>query len=96
MHEANLSEEHFVEIYERHNRPVLLAGIADQWEARKRWTMSALLDDLSEIKFKCGEDDDGDKIRIKMKHFAAYVLVLSVSSWSATLATACAHSPVVL
>ena len=28
---------------------------------------------VSDTKFKCGEDDDGDKIRIKLKHFAAYM-----------------------
>jgi len=43
-------------------------------QASKSWELSSLLKDpaLRNRKFKCGEDDDGSSIRVKLKHFLRY------------------------
>ena len=73
VHCSNLSDEDFIARYERPGQPVMLAGLADAWPAVRRWTMEALCKDFADVKFKCGEDDDGDKIKVRLKHFAAYM-----------------------
>jgi len=45
------------------------------WDALNRWSLDELMADerLRERTFKCGEDDDGNTIRLKLKHFLRYV-----------------------
>lgn len=47
-----------------------------QWPAVHKWTVESLLNDpdLSERNFKCGEDDDGYTIRIKLRYFIEYMM----------------------
>ena len=47
-----------------------------QWPAVHKWTVESLLNDpeLSERNFKCGEDDDGYTIRIKLRYFIEYMI----------------------
>lgn len=46
-----------------------------EWKARRRWNLEELAndEDLRNRALKCGEDDDGHTIRIKLKHFIRYV-----------------------
>eukprot|EP00978_Attheya_sp_CCMP212_P001405 scaffold2957_cov55-Attheya_sp.AAC.4 len=46
-----------------------------EWPALSRWTLDALENDpdLRNRTLKCGEDDDGRSIRIKLKHFMSYL-----------------------
>ncbi len=45
------------------------------WKALKNWNIESLSTDpsLRERPFKCGEDDDGKSIKMKLKHFIRYL-----------------------
>eukprot|EP01083_Nonionella_stella_P003910 11255_1 len=45
------------------------------WKALERWSLDNLQNDpdLRERTLKCGEDDDGKSIRMKLKHFMRYL-----------------------
>lgn len=49
--------------------------INNEWPAVRRWALDALATDpqLSERPLKCGEDDDGYTIRMKLRHFMEYL-----------------------
>jgi hypothetical protein len=70
----DLSPEDFVREFEGTNRPVVISGVpeVEGWAADERWDLSNLLSNekLSEYAFKCGEDDDGRSVRVRLKHFA--------------------------
>jgi histone arginine demethylase JMJD6 len=57
--------------------PCVIQGIPthEQWPAVHKWTFSNLAKDqeLAERLFKCGEDDDGRSVKVKLKHFLQYV-----------------------
>lgn len=70
--------------YEREGTPCVIRGIPDgfdasertgEWPALKRWSLSELEkdEDLRNRVFKCGEDDDGKSIKVKLKHFLKYL-----------------------
>jgi len=69
----HLSTERFVRQYERTATPVVLTGCADHWMARTNWTFEELLKKYGNTLFKCGEDDEGYKVKIKLKYFLEYV-----------------------
>lgn len=48
---------------------------AGEWPAVRRWSLDALATDpqLSQRPLKCGEDDDGYTIRMKLAHFLEYL-----------------------
>lgn len=50
-------------------------GEGERWAAIDNWLLPALDDseDLRERVFKCGEDDDGHSIKIKLKYFLRYL-----------------------
>ncbi len=45
------------------------------WKALDTWDLDSLAthDELRERLFKCGEDDDGKSIKLKLKHFLRYL-----------------------
>ena len=47
----------------------------DEWPAMRNWGFFALENDpdLRDRPFKCGEDDDGCSIKVKLKHFMKYL-----------------------
>lgn len=47
-------------------KPVLLCGWMDEWPAKEKWTIENLRRNYRTAKFKVGEKDNGDKIRLKM------------------------------
>lgn len=48
--------------------------ISQPWRAQNKWQFEALSHDptISDRRFKCGEDDDGRNIKVKMEHFISY------------------------
>ncbi|EGD72172.1 valve cells defective protein 1 [Salpingoeca rosetta] len=69
----SVSVEEFQEKYERAARPVLIRGCVSKWPAVRRWTFERLLKKYGDDKFKCGEDDDGYAVKMKLKYYFQYL-----------------------
>jgi histone arginine demethylase JMJD6 len=79
----NLKKEDFWSKYEAKDIPCVIKSIpagydsavkTKEWGAVAKWTLDALQDShLRKRVFKCGEDDDGNSIRVKLSHFLNYV-----------------------
>lgn len=72
-----VSRRKFARKIEENNIPAVIRRIPllDKWEACEKWKLENLLADeeLGERRFKCGEDDDGHSIKVKLKHFFSYM-----------------------
>jgi histone arginine demethylase JMJD6 len=68
-----LSPRDFIERFEKTSTPLIIEGIprAEGWAAVDMWSATELLsnEQLSKYTFKCGEDDDGRSVRVRLKHF---------------------------
>lgn len=76
VHCRDLSLETFIREYEQASKPVIIQGIpeAEHWKAAENWTKeSALRRRIRKYTFKCGEDDDGRSVRVRLKHFFKYL-----------------------
>lgn len=76
VHCRDLSPEAFVEQYEKLSKPLVIQGVPESegWRATERWASEgALRRRFRKYAFKCGEDDDGRSIRVRLKHFFKYV-----------------------
>ncbi|KAA0163495.1 hypothetical protein FNF31_02889 [Cafeteria roenbergensis] len=73
VHTDDLSVEAFRERFERANLPVLIGGVVDKWPAAVNWEPERLSKRLRHRMFKCGEDDDGHAVKIKLKYFNRYM-----------------------
>ena len=85
----NMSPDQFIEFYERRCLPCVISGIpkGEHWDAQMNWNFdrevnkeSAAADDkdqslmpLGDSFFKVGEDDDGYKVKVKLKYFLKYL-----------------------
>ncbi|KAI9917226.1 hypothetical protein PsorP6_012417 [Peronosclerospora sorghi] len=74
-HCSELSVKRFIEEYERPYVPVVIDGIpeANGWSALKRWSLKKLRKSYKRVELKCGEDDNGKSIRMKLKYFIKYL-----------------------
>jgi histone arginine demethylase JMJD6 len=74
---SELTYEEFASVYEAHGIPCVISKIPETegWAAAERWQLENLEQDrdLLERKFKCGEDDDGHSIKVRLKHFLRYL-----------------------
>lgn len=68
-----VSPEEFIERFEAPNKPVVIRQLTDDWPAKHRWTLERLAKKYRNQKFKCGEDNSGCAVRLKLKYFADYV-----------------------
>ena len=72
-----LSVPQFVERFERPGRPVVITHIPthEGWAAstRELWDVPQLRAQYRRRRFKCGEDDDGYAVKIKLAHFLKYM-----------------------
>jgi len=69
-----LSVRDFVERYEKPNLPLVITHAADDWPASHgAWLPAQLSEKFRHRKFKCGEDDDGYPVKVKLKYFLRYM-----------------------
>eukprot|EP00802_Teleaulax_amphioxeia_P011316 Tamp_11348.p1 GENE.Tamp_11348~~Tamp_11348.p1 ORF type:complete len:475 (+),score=114.07 Tamp_11348:193-1425(+) len=70
----SVSAEEFRERFEIPCKPCVITGLLDRWPAYHKWTYQSLRDRFASSRLKCGEDDDGYKVKIRLEHFVRYAL----------------------
>jgi len=62
-------EQHYI----RNKIPCIIRNGMDHWQANKKWTKRRLSKKYRNQSFKCGEDDEGHNVKIKMKYYTQYM-----------------------
>lgn len=69
----SVSNQEFIDNYEKQLKPVVLTNVTSSWPAKNKWTLENFAIRYRNERFKCGEDDLGYNVKIKMKYFIYYM-----------------------
>jgi len=68
-----ITTEEFQRKYIKALRPCIMLNAMNHWQANEKWTKHRLAKKYRNQTFKCGEDDDGNSVRMKMKYYIKYL-----------------------
>ena len=73
IHCKDMSCDDFVNNFEKSERPVMIQGLTESWPASQKWNWKTLCRDYGNVRFQCGDDDNGKSMKLKLKHFFGYM-----------------------